>query len=123
METLMMEEVGIYRNEKHMTGAVDRLQELRHDYRNVRMQDASKRFNTNLLEILELGNLLDLSLITAESARNRQESRGAHSREDYPERDDANWLKHTLTWLQGDAIRIGYKPVDISIWEPKPRKY
>jgi succinate dehydrogenase / fumarate reductase flavoprotein subunit len=123
METVMMEEVGIYRNEKHMTEAVDRLQELRHDYRDVRMQDASKRFNTNLLEILELGNLLDLSLITAESARNRQESRGAHSREDYPERDDANWLKHTLTWLQGDTIRIGYKPVDISVWKPKPRKY
>jgi succinate dehydrogenase / fumarate reductase flavoprotein subunit len=123
MEALMMEEVGIYRNEKHMADAVDRLQGLRQDYRDVRMQDASKRFNTDLLEILELGNLLDLSLITAESARNRQESRGAHSREDYPERDDAIWLKHTLTWFQGDAIRIGYKPVDISVWEPKPRKY
>ncbi|UCG80998.1 MAG: succinate dehydrogenase flavoprotein subunit [Desulfobacterales bacterium] len=123
METVMMEKVGIYRNEKQMTHAVDRLQELRQDYRDVRMQDTSKRFNTELLEILELGNLLDLSLITAESARNRKESRGAHSREDYPKRDDANWLKHTLTWLAGDVIRIGYKPVDISVWEPKPRKY
>jgi succinate dehydrogenase / fumarate reductase flavoprotein subunit len=123
METVMMEKVGIYRNEKQMTHAVDRLQELRQDYRDVRMQDTSKRFNTELLEILELGNLLDLSLITAESARNRKESRGAQSREDYPERDDAGWLKHTLTWLAGDVIRIGYKPVDISIWKPKPRKY
>ncbi len=123
MEAVMMEKVGIYRNDKQMTRAVDRLQELRQDYRDVRMQDTSKRFNTELLEILELCNLLDLSLITAESARNRKESRGAHSREDYPERDDANWLKHTLTWLAGDVIRIGYKPVDISIWKPKPRKY
>ncbi len=123
MEAVMMEKVGIYRNDKQMTRAVDRLQELRQDYRDVRMQDTSKRFNTELLEILELGNLLYLSLITAESARNRKESRGAHSREDYPERDDANWLKHTLTWLAGDVIRIGYKPVDISIWKPKPRKY
>jgi succinate dehydrogenase / fumarate reductase flavoprotein subunit len=75
------------------------------------------------LEILELGNLLDLALITAESARNRKESRGAHSREDFPDRDDENWLKHTLAWLDQDVVRIEYKPVDLSLWEPKPRMY
>jgi succinate dehydrogenase / fumarate reductase flavoprotein subunit len=62
----------------------------------VRTQDRGKAFNTDLLELIELGNLLDLSLITAVSALNRQESRGAHSREDYPDRDDPKWLKHTL---------------------------
>jgi succinate dehydrogenase / fumarate reductase flavoprotein subunit len=123
METVMMEKVGIYRTGKEMTHAVNRLKELRQDYKSVRMHDVNKRFNTHLLEILELQNLLDLSLITAESARNRQESRGAHSREDYPERDDENWLKHTLIWLEEDGTRIAYKPVDISVWEPKPRKY
>jgi succinate dehydrogenase / fumarate reductase flavoprotein subunit len=75
------------------------------------------------LEIIELGNLLDLSLLTAASALNRTESRGAHSREDYAERDDDNWLKHTLAYLEGDEVRIDHKAVDISIWEPKPRTY
>jgi succinate dehydrogenase / fumarate reductase flavoprotein subunit len=89
----------------------------------VRVQDTGKHFNTDLLELIELGNLLDLSLITAASAANRTESRGAHSREDYPERDDERWLKHTLAYLEGDAVRIDYKPVDTSIWEPKPRTY
>ena len=70
-----------------------------------------------------LGNLLDLSRVTAVSALAREESRGAHSREDFPERDDDNWLKHTLAYLEKDRIRIASKPVDTSIWEPKPRTY
>jgi succinate dehydrogenase / fumarate reductase flavoprotein subunit len=123
MQTTMMEKVGIYRNEKEMQAAVDEIQALRTRYQSVRVQDSGKQFNTDLLEIIELGNLLDLSLITAASALNRQESRGAHSREDYPERDDDSWLKHTLASLDGDTVTIDYKPVDTSIWEPKPRSY
>jgi len=76
-----------------------------------------------LLELLELQNLLDLSLITAASAQRRQESRGAHSREDFPDRDDETYLKHTLTWLDDGTVRFGDKSVDTSIWEPKPRQY
>ena len=123
MQFEMMENVGVYRNETDMAKTVHVLQELREAYAKVRVQDQSKAFNTDLLEILELGNLLDLALITAESARNRKESRGAHSREDFPDRDDENWLKHTLAWLDQDAVRIDYKPVDLSLWEPKPRTY
>jgi succinate dehydrogenase / fumarate reductase flavoprotein subunit len=76
-----------------------------------------------MLGILELENLLDLAYITAASALNRTESRGAHSREDHPDRDDPNWLKHTLTSIKNGKISIDYKEVDTSIWEPKPRKY
>ncbi len=123
MQTVMMEKVGIYRNAGDMQAAVETLQQLRARYQAVRVQDTGKQFNTDLLELIELGNLLDLSLITAASAANRAESRGAHSREDYPERDDERWLKHTLAYLEGDAVRIDYKPVDTSIWEPKPRTY
>ena len=123
MQTEMMTHVGVYRNASDMQAAVDVLQELRQAYRDVRVQDSGKAFNTDLLEILELGNLLDLSLITAASALNRTESRGAHFREDFPERDDAQWLKHTLARLAGDEVRMSYKPVDISKWAPKPRKY
>jgi len=123
MQVTMMEKVGIYRNEKDMVRAKDKVQELRERYKDVRVQDTGKTFNTDLLEMIELANLLDLSLVTAESARNRQESRGAHSREDYPERDDPNWLKHTMAVLDGDQVLIDYKPVDTSVWEPKVRTY
>ncbi len=123
MQTTMMEKVGIYRNENEMQAAVKELQQLRERYQDVRVQDTSKSFNTDLLEIIELGNLLDLSLITATAALERQESRGAHSREDFKERDDDNWLKHSLAYLEGDAVRLEYKSVDTSIWEPKPRTY
>ena len=123
MQVTMMEKVGIYRNDQDMAKAVEKIQELRRRYMDVRVQDKGKSFNTDLLDIIELRNLLDLSLVTAESARNRKESRGAHSREDFPERDDTNFLKHTMAVLDGDKVRIDYKPVDISVWEPKPRVY
>jgi succinate dehydrogenase / fumarate reductase flavoprotein subunit len=123
MQTAMMENVGIYRNEQDMQAAVDKIQNLLDRYQKVRVQDNGRAFNTDLLELIELRNQLDLSLLTAASALNRQESRGAHSREDFPDRDDDNWLKHSLAYLDGDTVRIEYKTVDTSIWEPKPRTY
>ena len=123
MKELMMEKVGIYRSGEGMQGAVQEMQALRARARSVRAQDRSRRYNTDLLELFELQNLVDLALVTAASAEHRQESRGAHAREDYPERDDEKWLKHTLVWLQGDTLRIDYRPVHVSRWEPKPRAY
>ena len=96
---------------------------MRQEYLSVRVQDTSKAFNSDLLEIIELGNLLDLALLTATSDLNRKESRGAHSREDFPERDDDGWLKHTLAHLNDCDVRLSDKPVDVSIWKPKPRTY
>jgi len=123
MRTTMMENIGIYRNATDMARAVKEIMELQEKYRLVRTQDRGRPFNTDLLELIELGNLLDLSLITAVSALNRQESRGAHSREDYPDRDDSIWLKHTLAYLDMNRVKLAYKGVDTSIWTPKPRKY
>jgi succinate dehydrogenase / fumarate reductase flavoprotein subunit len=89
----------------------------------VRAQDGSRRFNSDILGIMELKNLLDLALVTAAAARERKESRGAHARDDHAARDDANWLKHSLSWLEDGSVRTGAKPVDVSRWKPKPRAY
>ncbi len=123
MQRVMMENMGIYRNGENMAKAKNTLGEMRQVYIQIKANDPSKAFNTQVLEILELGHLLDLAYMMTACALNRQESRGAHAREDYPERDDKNWLKHTLAWLEGGKIRLDYKNVDISRWAPKPRKY
>jgi succinate dehydrogenase / fumarate reductase flavoprotein subunit len=123
MEAAMMGDVGIFRNEKGMAAAIETLKGIREAYRETGVRDAASRFNTDLQETLELGNLLDCALLSAETALNRTESRGSHSREDHTERDDSRWLKHSLAWLQGDGVRIDYKPLDITKWKPKPRTY
>jgi len=123
METVMMEKVGIFRNESDLARAEAKMQELRGQWREVRVQDASRRFNTDLLGVLELGNLLDLACVTAAAARQRTESRGAHARDDHPDRDDARWLRHSLTWLGDGRLKMDTRPVDVSTWAPKPRVY
>ncbi|MCG8481277.1 MAG: succinate dehydrogenase flavoprotein subunit [Spirochaetales bacterium] len=123
MQEVMMEKVGVYRTQEAMDKAVEEVRALREDFKEIAVQDTGAGFNAEVLQIMELENLLDLSLVTAASAANRQESRGAHAREDYPERDDDNWLKHTMATLADDRVDIDYKSVDVSIWEPKPRTY
>jgi succinate dehydrogenase / fumarate reductase flavoprotein subunit len=123
LQELMMDKVGVFRIEEEMRGAVGKIHELQERYRRLSLQDKGKRFNSELLEAIELGYLLDLSEATAESALARRESRGAHSREDYPERDDDNWLKHTLAYRTDRGVQLKYKPVSITRFEPKPRTY
>jgi succinate dehydrogenase/fumarate reductase flavoprotein subunit len=123
MESVMMEKVGIYRNRSDMQQAIDKISELRDRINRVGVQYSGNRFNTDLTEVIELQNLLDLAFITAHAAYNREESRGAHSREDFSERDDVNWLKHSLIWLDETRVQKGFRLVDITKWQPKPRTY
>lgn len=123
LRDVMMDNVGVFRERKMLTDAVKAVRELKERHRNVSIEDKGGTFNTELLAALELGYLLDVAEATAVSAEARTESRGAHSREDYPERDDENWLKHTLATLSDGKIELTYKPVDITRFEPKPRTY
>jgi succinate dehydrogenase / fumarate reductase flavoprotein subunit len=123
MKNVMFDEVGIYRSGSAMEGAIDSIQELKEKYKHVRVSDTGKVFNTELLNAWELGNLLDIAEVVAMCALNRTESRGGHSREDYPERDDENWLKHTLITMKNGKLEITYKPVVITKYEPKARVY
>lgn len=123
MKQVMFADVGIYRNEKDMQSALEKVRELKERFKNVGVTDTGKIFNTELLNAWELGNLLDIAEVVAVSALNRKESRGGHSREDYPDRDDANWLKHTLITQKNGKLEISYKPVVITKHQPKARVY
>ena len=120
---VMMDDVGVYREAEGLERARAKVAELRSRYRNVSVQDRGRVFNTDLLEARELGYLLDCAETTVAACVNRTESRGAHSREDFPERDDVNFLSHSLATRRDDRIQLAYKPVTITKFQPKPRVY
>jgi succinate dehydrogenase / fumarate reductase flavoprotein subunit len=129
MQASMTMNVSVFRTEETIERALADLEELRSEYQNIQIEDKGKMFNTDLLEAWELGCLLDLAEVTSLSALARKESRGAHARDDYPERDDEQWLKHTLCHKDNDGFRLDYKDVvlkdeklDIE-YIPKPRVY
>jgi succinate dehydrogenase / fumarate reductase flavoprotein subunit len=124
LQEMMMEKVGVFRTEQGLLQAQAELRSLKDRYRRSKIDDHGKRFNTDLLEAFELGALLDVADATIASCLHRTESRGGHYREDYPKRDDANWLKHALIYKSEDGNHeFRHKPVVITRFQPMERKY
>jgi succinate dehydrogenase flavoprotein subunit len=124
MKTEMMDLVGMFRTGEGMQTALEIVRELRERYKHIPLHDQGNVFNTEMINIWELGNLLEIAELTTVCALARTESRGGHARDDYPKRDDANWLKHTLAWVKPDGeIELRYKPVVITKFKPKERVY
>ena len=123
MHETMEEGAGIYRTDAALRTTSEKLVELRERFVNLLIEDRSLTFNTELTSALELDFMLDLALTVTESGLARTESRGSHQRTDYPERDDANFLKHSLAFKTNDGVRIDYKDVVITKWPPEERVY
>jgi succinate dehydrogenase / fumarate reductase flavoprotein subunit len=131
MQRVMQSHAAVFRTGETLDEGVTLITEVWNSFRDVRVNDRGLIWNTDLLETLELDNLLRQALVTMFSARNRTESRGAHAREDYPDRDDENWLKHTLIWMNGQELPIiDYRPVhmytltnEAKVIPPKARVY
>ncbi len=123
LKTILDEKAGIFRNEEGLTIALDRIRELKTRYGNVYVRNKGTIFNQELVNVIELEGMLDVAQTICSGAKSRKESRGSHFRLDYPERDDTDWLKHTLIIFAPDGARIDYKSVNIKMFAPKPREY
>ena len=130
MQKIMQSKCAVFRTEKTLKEAIDEIKKPYEGMQSILVKDKSLIFNTDLMEALEFDNLIRQAMTTIKSAYFRKESRGAHAREDYPKRDDSNYMKHTLSWQNGVEVRIDYKPVnlstltnDVQTFPPKERIY
>jgi len=131
MQRTMQEHVAVFRTEETMATGLDKIQEVYDSFKDVAVTDKSLVWNTDLVETLELDNLLGCSMTAIHSAYQRHESRGAHAREDYPDRDDNEWMKHSIAWVdENNETSVNYRPVhtwtltdDIEYIKPKERVY
>ncbi|HIL78388.1 MAG TPA: succinate dehydrogenase flavoprotein subunit [Methylococcales bacterium] len=130
MQKTMQQHAAVFRSADVLAEGVQKIAEIRASFADVQTTDHSLIWNTDLVEILELENLLDLSMVTMAAAANRTESRGGHARDDFPERDDENWLKHSLLWIEDNKVKIDYRPVhmytltdEVEVIPPKKRVY
>ena len=130
LQETMDANMQVFRSEETIREALDVIEKLRERYHNVQIQDKGKRFNLDLLEAVELGFLLDMAEVMTVSALHRQESRGGHYREDFPDRDDDKFMLHSMLYKDPEAemegikgIRFDTKPVTFTRYEPMERKY
>ena len=130
LQETMDKNAQVFRTEETLNEALTKIYELRGRYENIGIQDRGRRFNTDLLEAIELGFLLDLAEVTVITCRERRESRGAHLREDFPDRDDKKFMVHSMAYKTektdsktGINVKIGWKPVVITNYQPMERKY
>jgi succinate dehydrogenase / fumarate reductase flavoprotein subunit len=123
LQDTMDKNAQVYRTEESLNEALDKIKELRKRYENIHVQDRGLRFNTDLLEAIELGFLLDLAEVLAFTSRERRESRGGHFREDFDTRNDEKFMVHSMAYKEGDEIRLGWKPVVVTNYPPMERKY
>jgi len=123
LQDTMDKNAQVYRTEESLNEALDKIKELRKRYEHIQVQDRGLRFNTDLLEAIELGFLLDLAEVLAYTARERRESRGGHFREDFETRNDEKFMVHSMAYKDGEEIKIGWKPVTITNYQPMERKY
>ncbi len=124
LKDTMQIDCGVYRNEEGLKRALAKVRELRQRFKNARVTDQAGLFNTEIIEAMELRNMLEFSEVIVTGAIARPESRGAHSRTDFPKRDDDDWMKHTFAFRQADeSIDLKYKPVVVTKHQPEERKY
>jgi succinate dehydrogenase / fumarate reductase flavoprotein subunit len=122
----MQAHCGVFRNQQLLTEGANKVMELEQRVRSTAIKDKSKIFNTARVEALELDNLIEVAKATIVSAEARKESRGAQARSDFPTRDDANWLKHTLWYSEGNRLDykpVNLKPLSVDAFPPKARTY
>lgn len=130
MQRAMQTHCAVFRTKEHLEAGVKKLDDITASYKDIKLTDRSMIWNSDLVEALELENLLQQSVVTIQSALNRTESRGAHAREDYPERDDKEWMKHTVSRLNKNKVSFSYRPVhlytlspEVEVIPPKKRVY
>ena len=123
LQQTMMVNCGVFREEKILKKQLEIIKSLEERFKKVEVGYKGNRFNTELLDVIELGNMLDFAETIVVGGLARTESRGAHSRKDFPKRDDVNWLKHTLAWKTDSGVRLDYKPVVITKYKPEERKF